>query len=378
MKKSVFFWSSVESPMFMGGLLRALRENGVSVEHRFAVSASAYRAARGPARRAILRCRMYLEFPIRLSWSCLWSGRSEVHVVTTNPFFAPWVALLSARRGSSVVHLVYDLYPGALIVGGRLREGAIGTRLIRRVVRQILDRATANVFLAEGLRRHAESVFGPIPRTWVIAVGSDANAFASHSPETLRAGTPIDVLYCGNLGAMHDVDTLLGAVRIVEGRRHSPELTLTFHASGSVYPSFKIRAMAISSRVRTWLRFDEPLADQTWVERMARAHVALVTMKAGAERIVMPSKVYSALAAGQAILAVCPRDSDLAELVLRYDCGWIVAPGCTDDLVRVLDEIASRPDVVQRKRENAFRAGQLDYCEAAIGKAWQTLFDTLV
>lgn len=378
MTKSVSFWSSVESPMFMDGLLRTLREKGFSVEHRFAVSASAYRAARGPLRRAILRWRMYLEFPIRLGWACLWSGRSEVHVVTTNPFFAPWVALLSAGRGSTVVHLVYDLFPNALIVAGRLREGAITTRLIRRLVRQILDRATVNVFLGESLRRHAEAAFGPISRTWIIAVGSDATPFASRAPEIPRAGTTIDVLYCGNLGAMHDVDTLIAAVRIIDERQHSPDLTLTFHASGSVYPSFKIRAMAISDRVCTWLRLDEPLADETWVERMARAHVALVTMKAGAERIVMPSKTYSALAAGQAILAVCPVDSDLAEIVLRYDCGWVVAPGGTDDLVRVLDEIASRPDVVQRKRENAFRAGQLDYSDAAVGNTWRALLDTLV
>lgn len=364
--------------MFMDGLLRNLRGNGFSVEHRFAVSANAYRAARGPLRRAILRCRMYLEFPIRLGWACLWSERSEVHVVTTNPFFAPWIALVSARRGSSVVHLVYDLFPNALIVGGRLREGAVTTRLIRRLVRQTLDGATVNVFLGESLRRHAEETFGPILRARVIAVGSDATPFASHAPEMPPAGTTIDILYCGNLGAMHDVDTLIAAVRIIDERQRSPELTLTFHASGPVYPAFKTRAMAISGRVNTWLRLHAPLADQPWVERMARAHVALVTMKIGAERIVMPSKTYSALAAGQAILAVCPVDSDLAEIVLQHDCGWVVAPGGTDDLVRALDEIASRPDIVQRKRENAFRAGQLDYSEAVVANTWRTLLDALV
>jgi glycosyltransferase involved in cell wall biosynthesis len=101
-------------------------------------------------------------------------------------------------------------------------------------------------------------------------------------------------------------------------------------------------------------------------------------MKVGAERIVMPSKTYSALAAGQAILAVCPIDSDLAKTVLSHDCGWVVAPGDADELVRVLDEIVSSAEVVQRKRENAFRAGQLEYSEAAVGKRWEILLSALI
>jgi glycosyltransferase involved in cell wall biosynthesis len=65
-------------------------------------------------------------------------------------------------------------------------------------------------------------------------------------------------------------------------------------------------------------------------------------------------------------------------LVLRYDCGWVIAPGNTADLVRALDDIVSRPDMLQRKRENAFRAGQVDFSEAAVGNRWRTLLDTLV
>lgn len=363
--------------MFMDGLIRTLREIGFKVELRFSVSASDYRAARGPMRRAVLRARMYLEFPVRLGWACRRSGHAEIHVVATNPFFAPWVAVMCTKGSSSVVHLVYDVFPRALVVAGRLDEQAITTRAIRRIVRQIFDRATINVFLGERLRRYAERDFGSISRSRIIPVGADAKPFLHSAPEVPPAGTPIDVLYCGNLGAMHDVETLVAAIRTIEKRSRPPALTLTFHTSGSLYRSFKVRTMAISERVATWLHLSEPLADKAWVARMAGAHVALVTMKAGSECVVMPSKTYSALAAGQAILAVCPVDSDLAEIVVRYDCGWVVAPGSTDELVRVFDEIASRPDLVQRKRENAFRAGQLDYSELAVGKLWGELFDGL-
>lgn len=359
--------------MFLDSLLRSLRENGLEVEHRFAVSEASYRGSRGAARRAILRLRMYVEFPLRLAWACFRAKSSDVQVVTTNPFFAPWIATIFAGRRSNVVHLVYDLFPDALVVAGGLREEALMTRLARSLVRTTFHRAAVNVFLGHSLRRHAEHAFGPIPRIRIIPVGSDATPFAGSAPEILPADTPIDALYCGNLGTMHDVDAVIGAIRVIDERQRAPELSLSFHASGPAYPAFRERAMGVSDRVSTWLQLGAPLSDRAWVERMARAHVALITMKAGAERVVMPSKTYSALAAGQAIVAVCPHGSDLAELVIRHDCGWVVAPGDSDDLVRVLDEIVASPSIVHRKRVNAFRAGQVNYSGSAVGEAWRNL-----
>jgi glycosyltransferase involved in cell wall biosynthesis len=91
----------------------------------------------------------------------------------------------------------------------------------------------------------------------------------------------------------------------------------------------------------------------------------------------MPSKTYSAMAAGQAILAICPRDSDLADIVRAEECGWIVAPGRPQDLRGVLAEIASRRDLLQQKRVNAFAAGQGKFSEVAVGKEWIGLLEEL-
>lgn len=375
---SVTIWSAVELPAFMEGLLQRLRHDGFAARQRFAVRAESYRAAQGPIRRGLLRWRMYCEFPLRVGLACLFSRRSDVHIVTTNPFFAPWVAVRSAVRRPVVIHLVYDLFPDALIVARRLRHDARSAASIRWLVRDVFDRATANVFLGDTLQRYAERTFGSISHTRVIPVGADAVPFERLAPSMPPSGTSIDVLYCGNLGAMHDVDTLIAAAESATKRGRAPGVTITFHASGTSYQALKARAASMRAGVPAWLHFEGPLADPRWVKRMARAHVALVTMKPGSERVVMPSKTYSALAAGQAVLAVCAARSDLAEVIVRYECGWVVAPGDSDGLVQALDEIAARPDILQRKRENAFRAGQEVFSEAAIGALWRELITTLM
>jgi len=50
-------------------------------------------------------------------------------------------------------------------------------------------------------------------------------------------------------------------------------------------------------------------------------------MTPGAEQVVMPSKTYSAMMVGQAILAIALVESDLVDLIKTAGCGWCVEPG---------------------------------------------------
>jgi glycosyltransferase involved in cell wall biosynthesis len=103
----------------------------------------------------------------------------------------------------------------------------------------------------------------------------------------------------------------------------------------------------------------------------------MVTLKRGAEGLVMPSKTYSAMAAGQAVLAICPRASDLADTVLASDAGWVVEPGDTAGLRALLDRLSQRPDEVLRKRRNAFAAGHQQFDQSVLALQWADLLGSL-
>ena len=100
-------------------------------------------------------------------------------------------------------------------------------------------------------------------------------------------------------------------------------------------------------------------------------------MRPGAEGVVMPSKTYSALVAGQAVLAVCPENSDLADLVLRHDCGWVVAPGDAPGLTALLRRLVAAPDEVLKCRRNAWTAGHRYYDQRVLALEWCKLLDTV-
>jgi glycosyltransferase involved in cell wall biosynthesis len=356
----------------MSGLIYSLGEAGVEAQMRYELESSVYRRAHGRLGRIRLRSRMYIVYPLRLFLRCRFNKGSANLVVCSNTFYAPLVASFAQRR-AKVIHLVYDLYPDALFAAGLIPQDSASARLCDFLVSRTFRSATANVFLGQRLCSHAESRFGKIPRAYVIPVGADGTPFANHPPASPGNDGPLEILYCGNCGRLHDVDTLIAALR--EGDfRPGREVKLSFHASGPKFPQIRDLSRSVVSRPVV-LSVGPYLEGLEWVEKMRKAHIALVTMCPGAEKVLMPSKTYSALVAGQAIIAICPRQSDLADTIVEHDCGWIVEPGDSRALRDVLEEIRSNPGDLQRKRENAFRVGHSKFSSTAIAAKWRTLFE---
>src|SRR5262245_47296824 len=160
----VEFWSSVEFDSFMETLVAGLRRIGTEARTCFEVSSKDYRAPHSPVGRAWLRARMYASYPARLFFRCAMSRQQRIRVVCSNTFYAPLVAALAhGRSPSNVIHLVYDLFPDALIETEKLTKGSAPARFCDALVRRTFRSAAANVFLGDRLLAHARSRFGPIP-----------------------------------------------------------------------------------------------------------------------------------------------------------------------------------------------------------------------
>ena len=225
-------------------------------------------------------------------------------------------------------------------------------------------------FLGTALRAHAEERYGVIPHARVIPVGADGETFRAAVPRARVPPQPLRVLYCGNFGRMHDTQTVTELLRA----ETDPRWTMDFRGQGA---GLRQVASALSGP-RPWVTFAGSLDGPNWIEAMKLADVALVTLKHGAEGLVMPSKTYSAMVAGQAILAVCPASSELADTVRRHDAGWVVEPGRPDELAAVLRRAAAEPDEVLQRRRNAFRAGHECYAQTALADRWVTLLGEVI
>ena len=363
---NIQIYNSVEGGAFFRKLIDEWTLECDFVELHKAVSESEYRGAKGTWSRLSIRWRMYGRFAFS-SWRLARerNGTKIIRLVTTNPFFLPaLVARFSVGRGATI-NLLYDLYPEALIQAGKIKSGSLIACFCGSITRYALRECDATVFLGEHLKEYIELSYGKARRSVIIPVGADGSFFKNCAPKPIERRPTI--LYCGQMGRMHDVDTISGIWAYPESR----DCRWVFHASGTGYQKFRD---TVAQETGGNVVCGDPLTDSSWVETMSSAEVALVTIARGAERVVMPSKTYSALVAGQAVLAICPTKSDLADLVLNHDCGWVVEPGDIAGLRTVLHEIASNPEGLQGKRERAFAAGHKFYDSAVVAKQWLALF----
>lgn len=364
---SAEIWSSVEYASFGAALAEAISAQGIPAAARYSIPQATYWNARTTLQRLRLRAAAYGRYPLQLAAHVRRVPAGRVSVVSTNTFYAPAVALAAARRRVPVVHWVLDLFPDVLLVAQKIRRGGTAEKMLRRSVRWTFERAAANVFLGPKLLAYAQQQFGPIPRAVVIPVGANGAPFRAQPPhDRAERHGPVRVLYSGNLGRMHDTDTIIGA--LAEGLPDS--LHILFRGNGAGWRELEA---ATRDRADAAVEVGGNLPDSQWVETMRHADVALVTMRPGAEGVVMPSKTYSAMVAGQAILAVCPADSDLAATVREHQCGWVVAPGDVGGLRQTLATLARDRASVLEKRNAAWRAGHALFDQPAIAKQWVEL-----
>ena len=190
--------------------MRELSASGFDAEQCFQISEASYRSAKSTPARLFLRFRQYIAYPIQLCATLVLSRIREVRrckgakvgkvsepsdlntfkpshtdsvcVVSTNTFYAP---LLATYLHPNVVHLVYDLFPEAMIHSGKWTEGTLKVKIVRWITKQTLKRSKTNVFLGERLKDYVESIHGPVANAAIIAVGADQSLFTASPKQRL-------------------------------------------------------------------------------------------------------------------------------------------------------------------------------------------------
>jgi glycosyltransferase involved in cell wall biosynthesis len=360
-------------------LARALREAGADARIVSVLDMSEWRARAGAVgiARLLARANTLLGFPFQFVGATVRSRGAAVVPVTT-PFFLPAIAIATRRlHGGPVIALVYDLYPDALEAAGATTPGGFVDGLATWMNRWWLRRADGVVFIGQAMAEHVCHRYAT-PKAWtVIETGADMREFelANDAPETELerwcAGKRI-IGYVGNLGHVHEWETLAEAIpRVLADNR---QVGVVIAASGVAVPHLKKRWEGLPGDA---VRFVPPLEDRAWARLLARIDISIATLRESAVSTSMPSKTFSAMAAGDAIVAVAPASSDLARIVERHRCGEVVAPGDVEGLVAAFSRLLQRPEELQRRRANAVAAVRESYDMPKLAERWQEFLERI-
>ena len=367
----ITFFSSVKGTNLVDSFLRELALN-YHVEFAHSIDLSLMESSDLVTSRFKQRWQMYGGFALQSIFKA--KGKQNISIVTTNPFFNPWLVSKCSLRKKAVINLLWDVYPDCLEAAGVLKRGSIISNLLEIFTRASLRRCTATVFIGDQLKTYIENRYGRARKSVVIPVGADEKPFEKSPPVPLAENQVPRILYSGNMGYMHDTKTLSQSLCVHFSGLQADMLEFYFQLRGAAHKKF-IESIPVNKHITC---APGALFGAAWVDLMKSAHIGIVTMKSGAERVVMPSKVYSSMVAGQAILAVCPEESDLADLIRQHDCGWVVTPGDTEKLSSVFNVIATDHHELHTKRVNAYNAGHSKYSSREVARQWFALFDQII
>ena len=301
-------------------------------------------------------------------------------VPTTNPFFLPHLLVAtSAWHGHRVVPLLYDMYPDAWEATGMTSKRSPLARIAARFNQWLFANADAIVFIGDKMAQYAISRYGE-PRLWrVIETGADTSEFAN-AESLLResswemeewCGGRLLMTYTGNLGHVHDWTTLADGLERLLDSPLQQKLACLIVASGPGVDYLKRRLKNISADA---LRFEGAMDDGRWAKTLVRSAISLVTLNETAAHTSVPSKTFSAMGAGNAIVAIGPGNSDLFDVVSGHACGAMVNPGDVDGFVQAITRLVADDQWRAVCTGNAKKAVDQQYHMAHLAKKWEELF----
>jgi len=295
----------------------------------------------------------------------LMQPRHDVLVVASDPPLLSLIGLwLSRVHRAPFVHLMWDVQPEVAVSAGLLRYGWL-SRMMSSLNRHAIRCADLVIVPTTAIGRTAVELGVPADRVhtlshWedldVVRVGEKDNPFSREHHLVDR----FVVMYAGNLGLTQELDRYLDlAVRL----RDLDDLVLVFVGDGAVKSALQARRAELALTNVQLLPYAprERMGDS-----LASADVFLAPVAAGLTRFMLPSKIYTYMAAGRPIIAALDESSDLCDLVRAHQCGFAVAPTDIDAIEAHVRWLHAHREPCREMGERARRASETCYARSVV------------
>lgn len=318
------------------------------------------------------------QFTRQAVWRLLHTGGRAPLFVVTNPPLMPlaarWLRRLQGRRYGL---LEWDIYPQILTPMGLAGPNHPLYRLWRCSHAGALRQADLVITLGDHMAAVLQEMAGERPLPLVIAPNWVDTDWLQPRP---RAENPfvqeqglqekLVVLYSGNLGATHAIETILEAARLL-----AEEPRICFLIIGEGSKRGLVEAAIADGRAPNVLLLPlQPAARLP--QTLSSGHIGIVTLGAGYEGLSMPSKTYSLMAAGNAILGISRPPNDVAETIDRHGCGANFHPDQPQAIAAWIRGLLADPATLARLQSLARAAALASYstarCTALLNDAVST------
>jgi glycosyltransferase involved in cell wall biosynthesis len=267
------------------------------------------------------------------------SSSKDILLIVTNPPILPFVGLLfDVVRGQRFVPIIYDVYPDIAVALEVVEENSFFVKLWKRLNNVLYEKASKIVVIGVRMKQtiinnskdknfesKIEVIYNWENPEGIKPLNKEDNTFAKKN----GYNKVLAVLYSGNFGLYNDLFTLVHAAEKV---RHLP---VRFVFIGDGVQKKELKKIVQDKDLKN-VDFHPYQPLDRLPETLTCADISVVSEDKRVNKLCSSSKLYSSLASGLAVLALVDKDSDVAEVIRRCDCGFIVDQGDVDQIVNRL------------------------------------------
>ena len=347
----------------------------------------------------------YLRIWMKMLGEALRLPSSHIVVTMTDPPMLAVVGrLVSIFKKNRHIHWCQDLYPDLLpALGVKVPRFIVG--LCKAISRKAMKKSDKVIVVGRCMARHLSyDNFDPKQITVIPnwpdfelvrdheeayeqgeallhfggektkdSQNNEANELVRSYEEQKKYKPKFRVLYAGNIGRVHPVDTILDAAEDINKDEHN-DIEFVFVGDGPRYDYIsQQRSKRNLDNIRL-LPYQPPSRIKSLMES---GDIHIVSMKEDAAGMVVPCKLYSALAAQRPCVFVGPALSEPAKILNDFGAGIVVGQGQAKALAEAIRKMRYNSDVWFKAHKGAVEASQIFVPEESINawieRAWGVL-----
>jgi colanic acid biosynthesis glycosyl transferase WcaI len=301
-----------------------------------------------------------------------------VVTLTTPPLIGLLGTLLQRLRGSRHVSWSMDLHPDASLALHRMSPRSLLGRLMIWLSGVVYRRPDKVVVLGPYMADRIALKDVPPERIATIPVWSRRDEIyptprgANPLRKSLGIGQAFVAMYSGNMGLAHSFDEFLEAARLLRDR---PDIVFLFVGGGPRQSEVKA---AVDREGLHNIRLLDSVPRGSLHVSLSLADTHLISMRPEMTGIVVPGKLYGAMAAGRPAIFVGPEHCETADTIRSAGCGITVASGDAPGLVAALELLVGDPSVTRRMGEKARSAFIAHHEQKLCCSHWSRLVSEIV
>lgn len=299
-----------------------------------------------PLSNFIGRIRESISFGLHCKRYILSSDEKYVCIYMNNwPIFAQYfVAKAADRKGIRLVTHIQDIYPEAFIQKTpKIIQGLL-FGILYTFERYTLRQSAQLITISEGMKDYL-SLSRKLTENKIKVVFNwqDEKRFEIGGSKS-NQGEKLTFMFLGTIGPLTNLGFVLESFSELE----STKAKFIVAGEGSEKATLQRQ---VSQYSNADISFIEAHAQEVPLIQ-SKADVLVLSLKPGASKLALPSKLIAYMLSSRPVLAIVDHESDVSKAVLSSKCGWVANANESGDVREVFKEIfnTSRKDMASKGR----------------------------